>query len=102
MRRPVDRVRAGAGGPGSGAGSRGEAPASRLPFTKWLMQFRGEATATGDLARQAARDPEWAEPASLAALESHLQGAGCSQATLEVARRAWRRYAGDAGPRPRA
>jgi hypothetical protein len=71
--------------------------ANRLPFSKWLLQYQGEATAVGDLARQVARDPEWADPPSLAALESQLSGAGCARAVLETARRAWRRYASDAG-----
>jgi hypothetical protein len=75
--------------------------AVRLPFTRWLMQFRGEQTAVGELARYAARDTDWSDPSSLAALESLLRGAGCSQAVLDVARRAWCRYASDAGPRPR-
>jgi len=76
--------------------------AGRFTFTRWLTQFRRESTVTGDLARLAAGDPEWADPVSLAALESLLLGAGCSQPTLEAARRAWRRYAADAGGRPRS
>ncbi len=72
---------------------------SRLPFTKWLLQYQREATAIGDLARQVARDPEWMDPPSLTALESQLSGAGCSGTVLETARRAWRRYASDAGGR---
>ncbi len=64
-------------------------------FTKWLLQYRGEETTFGDFARAVARDPEWEDPRSLPALESHLQGAGCSHATLETARRAWRRYTAD-------
>lgn len=75
--------------------------AGRYTFTAWLRQFRGEATAFGDLARQAAQDPEWADPTSQALLESHLLGAGSPQAVLETARRAWRRYAADAGRPPR-
>jgi hypothetical protein len=67
-------------------------------FTKWLMQYRGEETAFGDFARAVAQDPEWEDPRSLPSLESHLQGAGCSHATLETARRAWRRYAADCAP----
>jgi len=74
----------------------------RFPFTKWLLQYQGEATVVGDLARQVARDPEWTDPATLAALESQLLGAGSPQATLDVARRAWRRYASDAGTRPKS
>lgn len=70
-------------------------------FTKWLQQYRGEATAFGDFARAVARDPEWEDPRSLPALESQLQGAGCSLATLEIARRAWRRYTADCAPRRR-
>ncbi len=70
-------------------------------FTKWLQQYRGEATAVGDFARAVARDPEWEDPRSLPALESQLQGGGCSHATLETARRAWRRYAADCAPRRR-
>ena len=73
----------------------------RLTFTRWLMQFRGEDTALGDLARQVAADPEWADPLALPALESVLRGAGCSETVLDVARRGWRRYASDATPRPR-
>jgi hypothetical protein len=71
-------------------------------FTKWLQQCRGEETAFGDFARAVAKDPEWDDPHSLAALESHLQGAGCSHATLETARRAWRRYTADCAPRRRS
>jgi hypothetical protein len=67
-------------------------------FTKWLLQYRGEKTAFGDFARAVARDPEWDDPRSLAALESQVQGAGWSHATLETARRAWRRYAADCVP----
>jgi len=70
-------------------------------FTKWLLQYRGEKTAFGDFARAVAQDPEWENPRSLPALESLLQGAGCAHATLETARRAWRRYAADCAP-PRA
>jgi hypothetical protein len=75
--------------------------ASRLTFTRWLMQYRGEETAVGDLARQVAQDVEWEDPRSLDALESALLGAGCAPAVLETARRAWRRYAGDSGLRTR-
>ncbi len=67
-------------------------------FTKWLFQHRGEKTAFGDFARAVARDPEWDDPQTLAALESLLQGAGCAHATLETARRAWRRYVADTAP----
>jgi hypothetical protein len=67
-------------------------------FTRWLMQYRGEQTAFGDLAREVARDTEWEEPASLDALESQLRGAGRPDATIEVARRAWRRYRADSAP----
>jgi hypothetical protein len=67
-------------------------------FTKWLLQYRGEATVFGEFARAVARDPEWEEPRSLPALESQLQGAGCSHAPLETARRAWRRYVADCAP----
>jgi len=76
--------------------------AGRYTFTKWLLQRQKEATAVGDLARQVARDPEWTDPKTLAALESQLSGAGSPQATLDVARRAWRRYASDAGTRPKS
>ncbi len=75
--------------------------AEALSFTKWLLQYRGEDTAFGDFARAVAQDPEWEDPRSLSLLESHLQGAGCSQASLETARRAWRRYAADCAPRER-
>ncbi len=71
----------------------------RYTFTRWLLQYQKEATVVGDLARQVARDPEWTDPATLAALESQLLGAGCPPAVVDVARRAWRRYASDAGPR---
>ena len=74
---------------------------NRLPFTRWLLQYRGEATAVGDLARQVARDHEWTDPPSLAALESQLSGAGCGQVVLDTARRAWRRFASDVGGRSR-
>jgi hypothetical protein len=67
-------------------------------FTRWLLQYRGEKTAFGDFARAVARDPEWDDPQTLAGLESLLQGAACTHATLETARRAWRRYVADAGP----
>lgn len=70
-------------------------------FTRWLLQYRGEKTAFGDFARAVAQDPEWDDPRSLVALESLLQGADCAHATLETARRAWRRYAADCTP-PRA
>jgi len=76
--------------------------AGRYTFTQWLLQYERDATAVGDLARQVARDPEWTDPATLAALESQLLGAGSPQATLDVARRAWRRYACDAGTRPKS
>jgi hypothetical protein len=75
---------------------------SRFPFSKWLLQYQGEATALGDLARQVARDPEWSDPLTLTALESQLLGAGCPQATLDLARRAWRRYTSDTAPRPKS
>jgi len=71
------------------------------PFTKWLSQYQGEATAIGDLARQVAHDPEWTDPPTLAALESQLSGAGSPPATVDVARRAWRRYTSDTKPRPK-
>jgi hypothetical protein len=80
--------------------SRSTDMAEVLRFTKWLMQYRGEETALGDLARQVAQDPEWQDPGSLAALESALQGAGCSMATLQTARRAWRRYLADSARPP--
>ena len=73
----------------------------RLTFTKWLMQYRGEDTAVGDLARRVAADPEWTDPPALSALESVLRGAGYAEPILDVARRAWRRYASDASPRRR-
>jgi hypothetical protein len=90
----------GAGGPARGP--HGDRPAGRFPFTRWLLQHQKEATALGDLARQVARDTEWSDPSSLAGMESQLLGAGSSQAVLDVARRAWRRYASDAGPRPKS
>ncbi len=74
----------------------------RFPFTRWLLQYRKEATAVGDLARRVAGDPEWTDPPTLAALESQLSGAGLPQATLDVARRAWRRYLSDAVTRPKS
>ncbi len=74
----------------------------KFPFTKWLLQFQRDATAVGDLARQVARDPEWTDPATLAALESQLLGAGSSRAVVDVARRAWRRYASDVDSRPKS
>jgi hypothetical protein len=64
-------------------------------FTKWLLQYRSEKTAFGDLARTVAQDPEWQDPPTLESLESQLLGAGRPGATLETARRAWRRYVGD-------
>ncbi len=73
-----------------------------LTFTKWLTQHRGEATAFGDFARAVVHDPEWEDPRSLSALESQLLGAGCAYATLETARRAWRRYTGDCAPARRS
>mgnify|MGYP001464050002 CR=1 FL=1 len=75
--------------------------AGRFPFTKWLLQFQKDSTAVGDLARRVAHDSEWTDPPTLEALESQLLGAGCPQAILDVARRAWRRYASDAGARSR-
>jgi hypothetical protein len=76
--------------------------AGRYTFTKWLLQYQRDATTVGDLARQVARDPEWTDPATLGALESQLLGAGSPQAIMDVARRAWRRYATDAGRRPKS
>jgi hypothetical protein len=76
---------------------------TRYSFTKWLMQFQRESTAIGDLARRIARDTEWQDPSSSDAMESQLSGAGVSAETVQVARRAWRRYASDtAAPRPRS
>ena len=49
---------------------------SRLTYTRWLMQYRSEDTAVGDLARRIARDAEWEDPPTQAALESMLRGAG--------------------------
>jgi len=83
-------------------GTAGMVVAGRYTFTRWLLQYQKEATAVGDLARQVARDPEWTDPKTLAALESQLSGAGSPQATLDVARRAWRRYACDAETRPKS
>jgi hypothetical protein len=74
----------------------------RYTFTKWLLQYQRDATAVGDLARQVARDAEWTDPPSLGALESQLSGAGSPQATLDIARRAWRRYAAETKPRTKA
>jgi hypothetical protein len=82
-------------------GTAGMIGVGRYTFTKWLLQRQKEATAVGDLARQVARDPEWTDPKTLAALESQLSGAGSPQATLDVARRAWRRFASDAGTQPK-
>jgi len=76
--------------------------AGRYTFTRWLLQHQKEATVVGDLARQVAHDQEWTDPPTLAALESQLSGAGSPQATLDVARRAWRRFASDAGTRPKS
>ncbi len=77
------------------------APSSRgFTFTKWLVQFRGEHTALGDFARQVARDTDWQDPPSLAALESALLGAGRPPGEMQTARRAWLRYTGDR-PTPR-
>ena len=75
--------------------------AGRYTFTKWLLQYQRDATAIGDLARQVAHDPEWTDPPTLAALESQLSGAGAPRATMDIARRAWRRYASDTKPRPK-
>lgn len=47
---------------------RGSGPMAEVAaFTKWLQQYRGEATAFGDFARAVARDPEWEDPRSLPA-----------------------------------
>ncbi|MFF9733710.1 YozE family protein [Streptomyces albidoflavus] len=62
-------------------------------FSDWLAQFTQVNSALGDLARDAAADPYWPEgPDDLETYTDHLEGAGASEAALDVLSDAWARY----------
>ncbi|OYP10069.1 hypothetical protein CFC35_41880 [Streptomyces sp. FBKL.4005] len=63
-------------------------------FGGWLAQFTQVNGAIGDLARDAAADPDWPDgPDELETYTDHLESAGASEAALDVLADAWARYA---------
>jgi hypothetical protein len=63
-------------------------------FGAWLAQFTQVSSAIGDLARDAAADPDWPDgPDELETYGDHLESAGASEAALETLADAWARYA---------
>jgi hypothetical protein len=62
-------------------------------FRAWLRQFRREANAVGDLARDVLDDDDWPRgPGSLARYEAHLEDAGACDGALDALREAWANY----------
>lgn len=62
-------------------------------FSSWLAQFRQVNAAVGDLARDAAADPDWPDgPDELETYTDHLESAGASRAALETLEEAWSQY----------
>jgi len=63
-------------------------------FGTWLERFTQVRSAIGDLARDAAADPDWPDgPDELETYADHLEEAGASEAALETLADAWARYA---------
>ena len=62
-------------------------------FRAWLLQFRRDESALGDLARDVLADPDWPRgPGSLARFEAHLEDAGACDEAAGALREAWARY----------
>lgn len=62
-------------------------------FGAWLTQFTQVSRAIGDLARDAAADPDWPDgPDELETYADHLESAGASEAALETLADAWDTY----------
>ncbi len=63
-------------------------------FGAWLRQFTQVSSAIGDLARDAAADPDWPDgPDDVETYVDHLESVGASEAALETLADAWARYA---------
>ncbi|MFE2045920.1 YozE family protein [Streptomyces sp. NPDC059477] len=62
-------------------------------FSGWLAQFTQVRAGIGDLARDAAADPDWPDgPDELETYADHLEAVGASEAALDVLTDAWTRY----------
>lgn len=69
-------------------------------FKAWLSQFRDDQTATGDLARDVAADPDWPVPTDLELIFLHMIELDASDNALEALRVAWERWQREQPPRP--
>jgi uncharacterized protein YozE (UPF0346 family) len=66
-----------------------------IAFSDYLLGQRGRDDAVGELARDAARDPEWPKQRGLSfnRLRNYLLVNHASQSTLDALERAWNEYA---------
>lgn len=64
-------------------------------FSSWLARFSQVNAAIGDLARDAAADPDWPQgPDELETYLDHLEDVGASETALVTLREAWACYQG--------
>lgn len=62
-------------------------------FGEWLSKNTQARNAVGDLARDAAADPDWPEGSDeLETFTEHLEDVGASQAALDTLHQAWELY----------
>jgi len=67
-----------------------------IAFSDYLLGQRGRDDAVGDLARDAARDPEWPKQRGLSfnRLRNYLIANHANQSAIDALERAWNEYAG--------
>ncbi|MFF1717264.1 YozE family protein [Streptomyces sp. NPDC058268] len=63
-----------------------------VSFKAWLNGHRHAQTAIGDLARDAAQDPNWPRTSSLKRLVAHLDDMGAIDRAIDTLRRAHQEY----------
>jgi len=62
-------------------------------FRQWLLRFRREESAIGDLARDALADTDWPrDSGSLSKYARHLEDVGACDRAADTLREAWARY----------
>lgn len=61
-------------------------------FNTWLFLTKASHGPVGDLAKDAAADPDWPEAPALVVYVAYLEGRGADPNAVEALRRAWRRW----------
>ena len=61
-------------------------------FTKWLLERIKEDSATGDLARDAAQDPDFPEYGGLSHYLEHLESNGACDNAIAALAQAWAKW----------